>query len=118
VDDLEASGFERTAISVLGSDDEIRKRVDRLYRTVTEIEDDPRAPRISVVSTGTLFKSEATAIVFPLYVGGFAGAAAVVASGGALALAVAVAILGSAAGAGLGGLLASATASRLKSSVN
>jgi hypothetical protein len=110
VDELENAGFDRASISVLGSDDEIKKRIGRFYHSVAEIEDDMRAPRASLVSLRTRFKEEATAIAFPLYVGGLAGVAAVVASGGALALAIAAAIIGSATGASLGGLLASAIA--------
>jgi hypothetical protein len=112
VGDLEKSGFDRAAISVLGSDEEIKKRVGQLYRNIAEIEDDPQIPRASFVSTRVRFRSEAAAVAFPLYVAGLAGAAAVVASGGALALAIAAAIVGSATGASLGGLLASAMAER------
>jgi hypothetical protein len=110
VNDLESSGFDRASISVLGSDSEVRNRVGRLYRNVLEIEDDPRAPRTSFVSSARRLAGETAAVVFPLYIGGLAGLAAVVASGGALALAVGVAIIGSAAGASLGGLLAGAIA--------
>ncbi len=49
-------------------------------------------------------------MVFPLYVGGLAGLAAVVASGGALALVIAGIIVGTVTGAGVGGLLANAIA--------
>jgi hypothetical protein len=45
VTELEMAGFDPAAISVLGSDGEIRKRVG-LYRSVAEIEDDARSPRI------------------------------------------------------------------------
>jgi hypothetical protein len=107
---LENAGFDTSTISVLGSDDEIRKRVGHRYHRVAEIEDDTHAPRTSFVSVGTRLKGEMAAVVFPLYIGGLAGAAAVVAAGGALALAIAAAIMGSAAGSGLGGLLAAAIA--------
>jgi hypothetical protein len=111
VDELvDSSGFDKAAISVLGSDGEIKKYIGRLYRSVAEVEDDARTPRSSFVSVSMRLKDEAGAVVFPLYIGGLAGAAAVVASGGALALAIAMAIMGSAIGAGLGGLLASAMA--------
>ncbi len=81
VNQLEMSGFDRTTISVLGSYDEVRKRVGRLYRNVMAIEDDAGASRASFVSTNKRMKDETAAVVFPLYVGGLAGVAAVVAWG-------------------------------------
>lgn len=109
VNELEKSGFDPAAISVLGADGVVRKRVG-LYRSVAEIEDDARAPRAPFVSRYKRTTDETAAVAFPLYIGGLAGLAAVVASGGALALAIAVAIIGTAAGASLGGLLAGAIA--------
>ena len=108
--ELLGSRFDKATISVLGSDAEIRKRVGHLYRSVEEIEDDRRAPRAAFVSVGTRLKEEMAAVVFPLYVGGLAGLAAVVASGGALALVIAGIIVGTVTGAGVGGLLANAIA--------
>ncbi len=110
VNELEVSGFDRASISVLGSDAEVRKRVGRPYGNVAEIEDDARAPRASFEPESERIENQAATVVFPLYIGGLAGAAAVVAAGGALALAIAVAIIASAAGVTLGGLLAGAIA--------
>ena len=109
VNELETAGFDPGAISVLGSDREVRKRVG-LYRSVAEIEDDARAPRTPFVSRYKRLADETAAVTTPLYIGGIAGLAAVVASGGALALAIAAAIIGSAAGVSLGGLMAGAIA--------
>ena len=109
VNELETAGFDPAAISVLGSDREVRRRIG-LYRSVAEIEDDARAPRAPFVSGYKRAVDETNAVAFPLYIGGIAGLAAVVASGGALALAIAAAIIGSATGASLGGLLAGAIA--------
>ena len=111
VTELEMAGFDPAALSVLGSDSEIRKRVG-LYRSVAEIEDDARTPRTPFVSTYKRVADETAAVAFPLYIGGIVGLAAVVASGGALALAIAAAIIGSSAGVSLGGLLAGAIAER------
>lgn len=104
--DLEMSGFDRAAISVLGSTEDVKARVGHRYNSITEAEDDPRAPRSAFVSRGSRLEGEASAITFPFFIAGLTGAWAVVASGGALAAAVAAMLLGSVGGAGLGGLLA------------
>jgi hypothetical protein len=107
---LVAAGFDRGTLSVLGSEDEIAKHFGHLYYRVEAIADDARAPRTSFASAGARLRKEMAAVVFPLYIGGLAGLAAVVASGGALAVAIAGIIVGSAAGAGVGGFLANAIA--------
>lgn len=112
VDELEVSGFNRAAISVLGTDTKARDYIGRFYQTVREVEDSSRAPRGEFVSRDESTEEQAAAIGVPLYVGGFAGAAAVAAAGGVLALAVAATIAGAAVGAGLGALLAAAIARR------
>ena len=106
VDELEISGFNRAAISVLASDKTVKDRLGRLYRSVAEIMDDPRAPLAAFTSTDSRVGAEAAAVGVPLFIGGIAGGLAVVASGGALAAAFAAAIAVGAAGAGIGGLLA------------
>jgi hypothetical protein len=110
VNALETSGFDRASISVLGADAKVKQRIGRLYRSVAEIEDDPRAPRAAHVSSASRVEGEAAAVAVPFYIGGLAGAAAVVASGGVLAAAIAGTILGCATGAGLGAVLAHAVA--------
>lgn len=107
---LESAGFDRAAISVLGAVGKARDRIGRLYETVREIEDDPRAPRAAFVSHGSRLEGAAAAVVAPFYLGGLTGAAAIVASGGALAAAIAGTILAGAAGGGLGALLVYAVA--------
>lgn len=110
VDHLSAAGFHRSSISVLGTDDKVKGKIAHHYRRVTEIEDDECAPRAAFVSRRVRLAGEMTTVVIPLYIGGLLGAAAVVASGGALAVAIAGLILGSATGASIGGLLADAVA--------
>lgn len=112
VDELERSGFDRTCISVLGTGKETVKRLGRLYDRVAEVEDDGRAPRTAPASRASRVEGEAASVAIPLYVGGFAGAAAVIASGGTLAAAVGATILGGTTGAGLGAILAYAVARR------
>lgn len=106
VDELELSGFDRAAISVLATDHKVRQRVGHLYATVAEAADDPRAPEAAFVSRHDRAEGEAAAIGIPFQIGGFAGASAMVAAGGTLAAAIAATILGGVVGGGLGALLA------------
>jgi hypothetical protein len=110
VDELEVSGFDRAAISVLATDSKATEQIERFYRTVRDIEDSGSVPRGVFVSCDSRTEGKAAVVGFPIYVGGCAGAAAVVAAGGALALAIAGALIGSAAGAGLGAIFAAAIA--------
>jgi hypothetical protein len=105
VDQLEISGFARTTLSVLASDEAVKERVGHLYRTVGEIEDDSRAPQTGFVSSDSLVEAKAAAVGIPCYIGAV-GAIAFVITGGALAASIAAAIAGGAVGAGLGALLA------------
>jgi hypothetical protein len=106
VDELEISGFNRAAISVLANDKTVKDRLGRLYNTVAEIEDDPRAPLAVFVSKDSRVEGQAATVGVPLFIGGIAGGLAVVVSGGAMAAAFAAAIALGAVGAGIGGLLA------------
>ena len=106
VDELEISGFNRAAISVLASDKTVKDRLGRLYRSVAEIMDDPRAPLTPYTSSDSRVVGEAAVVGAPLFIGGITGGLAVVASGGALAAAFAAAIALGVVGAGIGGLLA------------
>ena len=108
VNELETSGFDRAAISVLATSAKAERHIASLYRALREIEDSSDAPREAFVSRHSRTEGEAAAVGVPLYIGGIAGAFAIVASGGTLALAIAAAIAGGAAGAGLGALLAMA----------
>lgn len=111
VGQLELAGVDRAAISVLGVGVERPSRVDALYSSAHGIGDDPALRRASFVSHAARTQGEVAAIAVPLQVGGFAGAWAVAAGGGALVAAVGATILGGAVGAGLGVLLFRAVAS-------
>lgn len=110
VDELEVSGFDRAAISVLATDVQATQQVERFYRTARDIEDSSRAPHAAFVSRDARTEGEAAVVGLPIYVGGCAGAVAVAAAGGALALAIAAALAGGVAGAGLGAIFATAIA--------
>jgi len=108
VDALETAGFDRASISVLASDAKIKDSIGHLYSKASEAEDDPKAPHADYVSPTEQHEAQAAAIGIPVYIGGAAGAFAMVASGGILAGAIAAALAGSALGAGIGALLARA----------
>ncbi|MGB8365072.1 MAG: hypothetical protein ACLQUZ_10080 [Rhizomicrobium sp.] len=110
VDELEVSGFNRAAISVLATEEKAKEKIDRFYRTLKDVEDSGDVARGAFVSRHSRAEGQAVAVGAPLFIGGFAGALAVAASGGALALAIAAAIVFGAGGAGLGALLATAIA--------
>jgi hypothetical protein len=88
VEQLEITGVDRAAISVLGVDAPRSGRLDALYRSAEAIEDDPTARQAAFVSKESQTEGKAFAISLPLGVGGFAGAWAVAAAGGALAAAI------------------------------
>ncbi|MDE2165251.1 MAG: hypothetical protein KGJ66_02795 [Alphaproteobacteria bacterium] len=110
VDELEINGFDRSAISVLTTSAHARERTERFYRTVADIEDRADVPRQGFASSDSRTVGKTAAVGIPLYIGAVVGAFAVVATGGALALAFEAAIAGGAVGAGLGALLAAAVA--------
>jgi VIT1/CCC1 family predicted Fe2+/Mn2+ transporter len=110
VDELEIAGFDRAGISILASDQKVMERVGHLYRSAAEAAGDPRAPQGAFISRHSRSEGEAAFVGIPFYVGGFAGAWAMVVAGSTLAAAIAATILGGAVGAGLGALLAHAVA--------
>lgn len=110
VEALESAGFDRAGISVLGTHEEVRDRIGRHYRSIVEVADSSGAPHASYVSSGSIHEGEAAAIGVPFYVVGLASAAAVVASGGSLALAIGATVVGGGMAAGVGAVLARAIA--------
>ena len=110
VEVLEETGFDRAAISILASDAAVKERLGHLYRSAAEAADDPQAPQAAFVSRHSRAELAAAAVGIPFQIGGFAEAWAVVATGGALAAAIAAKILGGAVAGGLGTLLAHAVA--------
>jgi hypothetical protein len=105
VEQLEIAGVNRAAISVLGVDANRAGRIDALYRSAEAVADDPAARHAAFVSGDSQAEGKAFAISLPMGIGGFAGAWAVAAAGGALAVAIGATVLGGAVGAGLGALL-------------
>jgi hypothetical protein len=110
VEQLEFAGVGRAAISVLGVDAERSGRVDTLYQSAEMIEDDPTIRLATFVSPHSRAEGEAAAVAVPFAIGGFAGAWAVAAAGGALITAIGVTVLSGGVAAGLGALLLRAVA--------
>ena len=77
----------------------MKERIGRLYGSVEEAADDPKAPQAAYVSRDARTEAEAAVVGGPSMIGGFAGAITAAASGGALATAIAVTIVGGALGA-------------------
>jgi hypothetical protein len=105
---LEAGGFRREEISVMASHEAVVENLDHRFETIKQLEDDPRVPRAAFIAKSDFTAGKAAAIGIPVYIGATVGSIAVVASGGALALAVAAAVAGGLTGGGLGGLAAHA----------
>jgi hypothetical protein len=112
VEQLGIAGVDRAAISVLSTDGARSGRIADLYRSATEIVDDPAARQAAFVSQGARTEGAALAIAFPAQIGGFAGAWAVAATGGALLLGIGAVVAGGAIGAGIGALIYGAVAHR------
>lgn len=101
IDELLSAGFDRAQLSLLATASAIEQRLGHRYRRVSDFEDDLTVPRAAYVSTESTRDAEGGVIGGLLYVGTTAAAGAIVALGGALAMAIAATTLGG----GLGGLL-------------
>jgi osmotically-inducible protein OsmY len=101
VNELTTHGVDRTDISLMGTFSAVFHKLKKVYRRPDEVADLPDVPRRSLVTRDDVFAS--TALVFGtlLTVGSFGAALPVVASGGALATAIAAAVGGGAAAGAL-----------------
>lgn len=105
IDKLEASGFARHEISVLGSEKAVRERYGTRHISTKALEDDPTAPRSAKP------KPEEVGIAKGVLIGGgaYAGvAAALIATGGGAAMPAlgTTVVIGGLGGVAVGGLLA------------
>lgn len=101
VTQLTTHGVDRTDISLMGTFSAVFQKLKKVYRRPDEVADLPTVPRRSLVTRDDVFAS--TALVFGtlLTVGSFGAALPIVASGGALATAIAAAVGGGAAAGAL-----------------
>ncbi|AMO72141.1 hypothetical protein [Sphingorhabdus sp. M41] len=93
IDDLLSHGFDRAEISVLAPVTAVEEKLGHRFESVAEIEDDPEAMTKAYVPIESIGDAEGAVIGSLLYVGAFAGIV-LVASGGALAAALAALALG------------------------
>lgn len=105
--DLETHGFDRAAFAVLGTEATVQSRLGRRYQHVSELADDPRAPRETFF--GHVSRLEAT---YGPAVGLAAIGALLLSGGGALPVVVAAAG-GATIGAAIGALIHHREAERM-----
>lgn len=108
VDELLLNGFDRADVSMLAGEQVVERKLGHVYEKVTELEDDPNAPRVAFVGRDSMTEGKASAIGALGYVGAAAAVGAVVASGGALAWVLFAGAAAGGGGAALGALLARA----------
>ena len=106
IDDLLLAGFDHGDINVLAHEHTVKSKLGREYQSTAEFEDDHEAPRIGFVPDETIGNAEGAVIGAGVYVPAIAGSLAVVASGGTLLGAFAVAAIAGGAGGLIGAALA------------
>ncbi len=93
IDDLLSHGFDRAEISVLAPVPAVEEKLGHRFKSVAQLEDDPEVMTKAYVPVESIGDAEGAVIGGLLYVGAFAGIV-LVASGGALAAALAALALG------------------------
>ena len=110
VERLGMLGIDRAAISVLAVKGERSDRMKEFYDSADPINAGEALQQATYVSQDSRTEGKVVAIAVPFQIGGFAGAWAVAAVGGALVTALAGAIVVGAIGAGLGAVIYRAVA--------
>jgi len=105
-DELMSHGFDRADVSLLASEEAVVEKLGHRYRSVRDIEDDPKIPTTAFVTEEGLGAAQGGVIGSLLYLPALAGVAVVVASGGTMAAAIAAAAILGGVGGGIGGVLA------------
>ena len=82
IEELEESGFDRAEISLLASDDAVRKKLGHRFYDARSLEDDPAVPRKAFISTAAIGDAEGALVGGLMYAGALAAAGVTVASGG------------------------------------
>lgn len=103
VDELQASGFDRSEFSLLAGERAVEEKLGHVYQKVKDLEDDQKVPRTAYVGRDSMVEARVGVIGGLAYVGALAAVGAIVASGGTLA----AAIIGAVAAGGGGGLIGS-----------
>ena len=88
VEDLLAAGFKKADMSLLASEDAVRRKLGHRYERVQDMEDEPDAPRIAYRTRASLDESDDVIIGTLTYLPTVLAAGTVVASEGVVAAAV------------------------------
>src|SRR5437667_597809 len=102
VDELLLNGFDRSTLSLMATSDTVERELGHRYRRVEEMADDPNAPHVAYVGVDSPVTGQGAAAAALAYIGACGAAATVVASGGALAVAIAAALVAGASGGMIG----------------
>ncbi len=106
MDELLSSGFHRSQLSLLASEEQVRSKLGSQYRKVEDLQDHPRVPRAAYVSTEAIGDGQGALIGSLAYVGAGVLMGPVAAVGGTLAAIASAAAFGGGAGALIGTWLA------------
>jgi hypothetical protein len=106
VDALLLAGFDRADIDLMASIEAVREKLGDVYAPMEELADVPDVPRQAFIAREDVTLPLAGTAGILTYFGATAAALGVVASGGALPLAVAAALAGGAVAGGTGALIA------------
>jgi len=106
-DALMVAGFDRAHLNLLAAEEAVTTKLGHAYKTVFELEDDPKAATQAYSADDSRTEAMTLAIGGLFYIGAVAAIGAVVASGGAVAAIVIAALAGGGAGGAIGGVLAS-----------
>jgi hypothetical protein len=107
IDGLLMNGFTLESLSVLANERTIEEKLGRSYKSTTELEDSPDAPRSEYVEEESIGELQGGIIAAATYLPAVIGVVVVTASGGTILGAIAAAAIAGGAGAGVGAFLAS-----------
>lgn len=85
IDELLMSGFDRAEVSLLAGEDTVVEKLGHKYKKVEEIEDNADAPRADYIDAESVGEAKGALMGGLFYIGAFATAGAILASGGTLA---------------------------------
>jgi len=106
IDELQSSGFNRAELSLLANQDVVEEKLGHLYDKVSELEDDPEAPRTAYIPAETIGDAEGAVLGVFIYVAGGVVAAVAAGSGGTLAGVIAATAMAGGAGGLIGSVFA------------
>jgi hypothetical protein len=106
IDDLLSSGFDRAELSLLATEEALRRKFGDRFKNSAELEDAEDVPRCCYVSPESLGDAEGSIIGGLVYIRAVAATGLVILSGGALAAAIAAAVVSGGAAGAVGSFLA------------